>query len=60
MSDSLPIFNETSAYSLAFVAFVGVVAVTASRTLLPKTASWQDKFTFIWLVRRPSAEPPRI
>ncbi|KAF9806377.1 hypothetical protein IEO21_08686 [Rhodonia placenta] len=49
MSDSLPIFNETSAYSLAFVAFVGVVAVTASRTLLPKTASWQDKFTFIWL-----------
>ncbi|KAI0917313.1 hypothetical protein AcW1_007469 [Taiwanofungus camphoratus] len=44
-----PIFTETSAYSLAFVAVVGIVAYVSSKTLLPKGAKWQDRFTFIWL-----------
>ncbi|CCM03513.1 uncharacterized protein FIBRA_05647 [Fibroporia radiculosa] len=44
-----PIFTETSAYSLAFVAIVGVVAYVSSNTLLPKNARWQDRFAFIWL-----------
>ncbi|KAH9950655.1 Emopamil-binding protein [Amylocystis lapponica] len=48
-SDSLPIFTATSAYSLAFVAVVGVVAYGSAKTLLPKTARWQDKATWIWL-----------
>ncbi|EJF63486.1 Emopamil-binding protein [Dichomitus squalens] len=49
MSTVPPIFTATSAYSLAFVASVGAVAYLASKTLLPKNASWQDRFTFIWL-----------
>ncbi|KAI0822350.1 Emopamil-binding protein [Trametes gibbosa] len=49
MSTSPPIFTATSAYSLAFVSFVGVAAYVAAKTLLPKNASWQDRVTFIWL-----------
>jgi len=45
------VFTATSAYSLAGVAGIAVIATTAARTLLPKTAPWQDRFTFIWLVR---------
>lgn len=45
------IFTATSAYSLAGVAGIGLVAFTASRALLPKNARSQDRFTFIWLVR---------
>ncbi|KAH9922849.1 Emopamil-binding protein [Epithele typhae] len=46
---SPPIFTATSAYSLAFVTGVGVLAYVASKALLPKTARWQDRFTFVWL-----------
>ncbi|OSX59878.1 hypothetical protein POSPLADRAFT_1059166 [Postia placenta MAD-698-R-SB12] len=49
VAESVPIFTATSAYSLAFVLVVGVVAWTASNTLLPRTAGWKDRFTFIWL-----------
>ncbi|OJT14678.1 Emopamil-binding protein-like [Trametes pubescens] len=49
MSTSPPIFTATSAYSLAFVSAVGVAAYVASKSLLPKNASWQDRVTFIWL-----------
>ncbi|PCH40113.1 hypothetical protein WOLCODRAFT_88478 [Wolfiporia cocos MD-104 SS10] len=43
------IFTATSAYSLAFVAVVGVVAYVSANALLPKNARWQDRFTWIWL-----------
>lgn len=43
------IFTATSAYSLAGVATIGLLAYTGSKTLLPKNARWQDKTTFIWL-----------
>lgn len=45
------VFTTTSAFCLAAVAGIGVVAVTASRKLLPNDATWQDRWTFIWLVR---------
>ena len=45
------VFTATSAYSLAGVAGIGLVASTAARALLPKNAPWQDRVTFIWLVR---------
>lgn len=51
MSTAPSIFTATSAYSLAFVAGVGLTAYVAAKALLPKNASWQDRFTFIWLVR---------
>ena len=47
------VFTATSAYSLAGVAGIAVVATTAARALLPKNAPWQDRVTFIWLVRTP-------
>ncbi|KAI0248624.1 Emopamil-binding protein [Lactifluus subvellereus] len=43
------VFTTTSAFSLATVAVIAVVASTAARTLLPKNAPWQDRVTFIWL-----------
>ncbi|KAH9028350.1 Emopamil-binding protein [Lactarius pseudohatsudake] len=43
------VFTATSAYSLAGVAGIAVVASTAARALLPKNAPWQDRATFIWL-----------
>lgn len=46
-----PIFTETSAYSLAFVTAVGITAHVAAKALLPKNARWQDRVTFVWLVR---------
>ncbi|KAH9060458.1 Emopamil-binding protein [Lactarius vividus] len=46
------VFTATSAYSLAGVAGIALVASTAARALLPKNAPWQDRVTFIWL-------PPR-
>ena len=45
------VFTATSAYSLAGVAGIGIVATAAARTLLPKNAPWQDRVAFIWLVR---------
>lgn len=45
------VFTATSAYSLAGVAGIALVATTAARALLPKNAPWQDRATFIWLVR---------
>jgi hypothetical protein len=44
------IFTLTSAISLGAVATIGVVAYIGSKTLLPKNAKWQDRFTFIWVV----------
>ncbi|KAI0301182.1 Emopamil-binding protein [Multifurca ochricompacta] len=52
MLEPLPppsVFTATSAYSLAGVAGIALVASTAARTLLPKNAPWQDRVTFIWL-----------
>ncbi|KAF8264758.1 Emopamil-binding protein [Lactarius quietus] len=43
------VFTATSAYSLAGVAGIALVASTAARALLPKNAPWQDRVTFIWL-----------
>lgn len=34
-----------------FCLVLGAVAYTGSRVLLPKHATWQDRATFIWLVR---------
>ncbi|KZT73742.1 Emopamil-binding protein [Daedalea quercina L-15889] len=48
-AEALPVFTETSAYSLGFVAVVGAAAYVSSKRYLPATASWQDKFTWIWL-----------
>jgi len=45
------VFTATSACSLAGVAVIAIVASTAARTLLPKNGPWQDRVTFIWLVR---------
>lgn len=44
-------FTQSSAYSLAFVAVVGVAAYISCQKYLPRNASWQDRFTWIWLVR---------
>jgi len=49
MSTSPTIFTATSAYSLAGVAGIGIIAYIGSKTLLPKHAKWQDRYTFIWL-----------
>jgi hypothetical protein len=43
------LFTATSASSLGAVAAVGLIAYVGSKTLLPKHAKWQDRFTFIWL-----------
>ncbi|EPT05272.1 hypothetical protein FOMPIDRAFT_1021554 [Fomitopsis schrenkii] len=48
-AETLPVFTQSSAYSLAFVAVVGVAAYVSSQRYLPKNASWQDRFTWIWL-----------
>ncbi|KAH9936351.1 Emopamil-binding protein [Fomitopsis serialis] len=48
-AETLPVFTETSAYSLGFVAVVGLAAYFSSKKYLPATASQQDKFTWIWL-----------
>lgn len=53
---SQPIFTAVSLNSLAGVVAIGAVAYTASKILLPKDTRWQDKFTFIWLVRISPAE----
>lgn len=44
------IFTQTSLFSLLGVASLGLIAYTASRTFLPKTIRWQDRFAFIWLI----------
>jgi hypothetical protein len=53
-SPSPSVFTATSAYSLAGVAGIAVIAKTAAGALLPRNAPWQDRVTFIWLVRTPS------
>lgn len=52
-SPSPSVFTATSAYSLAGVAGIAVIAKTAAGALLPRNAPWQDRVTFIWLVRTP-------
>jgi len=52
------VFTTTSAYSLAGVAGIAIIATTGARALLPKNAPWQDRVTFIWLVRVPSVLSP--
>lgn len=34
---------------MAAIVIVGLIAYIGSKTLLPKNAKWQDRFTFIWL-----------
>jgi len=46
-----PVFTAASVFSLATVATMAVIAVTARRKLLPQNTPWQDRWTFIWLVR---------
>jgi hypothetical protein len=50
MTDAPTIFTATSAFSLAAVFGIGVVAYYASNVLLPKNVKKQDRYTFIWLV----------
>jgi hypothetical protein len=50
-SPSPSVFTATSAYSLAGVAGIAIIAKTAAGTLLPRNARWQDRVAFIWLVR---------
>jgi hypothetical protein len=45
-----PVFTTASVFSLATVATMAVIAVTAGRKLLPQNTPWQDRWTFIWLV----------
>lgn len=45
-------FTTTSAYSLAAVSLIGFGASTAANAFLPENARWQDRLTFVWLVRR--------
>jgi len=49
MADSPTIFTQTSAYSLGAVVALGVSAYIGSKIFLPKNASWQDRYTFVWL-----------
>ncbi|KAF9479938.1 Emopamil-binding protein [Pholiota conissans] len=49
MADAPTIFTKTSAFSLAGVAGIGLLAHLGAKTLLPRNARWQDRFTFIWL-----------
>jgi len=51
LSSPPSVFTATSAFSLAGVAAIAIVATTAARTLLPNNARWQDRVAFIWLVR---------
>jgi hypothetical protein len=50
MADTPTIFTKTSAFSLAGVLALGVIAYVGSKVFLPKNARWQDRYTFIWLV----------
>jgi len=47
-STAQPLFTATSAGSLGAVAAVGLVSYIGAKTLLPRDAKWQDRFTFIW------------
>jgi len=50
MSSAPPsIFTLTSAFSLAGIAGIALLAYNASKYLLPRNARWQDRYTFIWL-----------
>ncbi|KIK04094.1 hypothetical protein K443DRAFT_676223 [Laccaria amethystina LaAM-08-1] len=49
MSDLASVFTATSAYSLGGVVLVGLIAYLGAKALLPNNASWQDRYTFIWL-----------
>ncbi|KAF8192192.1 Emopamil-binding protein [Pholiota molesta] len=49
MAEAPSIFTQTSAYSLAGVAGIGLLAHLGATALLPRNARWQDRFTFIWL-----------
>ncbi|KIP08965.1 hypothetical protein PHLGIDRAFT_116824 [Phlebiopsis gigantea 11061_1 CR5-6] len=49
MSGTTEWFTATSAYSLAFVGSIGVVAWVSVNAFLPKKATSMDKFTWIWM-----------
>nr|GAT60110.1 predicted protein [Mycena chlorophos] len=49
MSSTHDVFTVTSAVSLAGVVALYVIASVAANALLPKNASWINRFTFIWL-----------
>jgi len=49
LSSPPSVFTATSAFSLAGVAVIAIIATTAARTLLPNNARWQDRVAFIWL-----------
>ena len=57
------IFTATSAVSLAGVLAAYLFASTAARKFLPLNGRWQDKVTFIWLVRMndcPDADAAKV
>jgi hypothetical protein len=47
-----PTFDVATAFYLngAFAVTV-IIGMTVSRKMVPKDASWKDRFTFVWLVR---------
>lgn len=51
-SSEASFFTATSAFSLAFVFGIAVTAVVSANAFLPKKATWQDRFTWKWMVRR--------
>ncbi|GJE99302.1 emopamil-binding family protein [Phanerochaete sordida] len=42
-------FTTSSAYSLAFIGAIGVVAYLSANAFLPRKATSMDRFTWIWL-----------
>ncbi|KZT23475.1 Emopamil-binding protein [Neolentinus lepideus HHB14362 ss-1] len=52
LEDTIPqaeFFTATSAYSLAAVVVIGLLANFGANTLIPRSAKWHDRATFIWL-----------
>lgn len=49
MSELSEVFTKTSAFSLAGVLLIGTVAYGASKSYLPTSVRWQDRYVFIWL-----------
>jgi len=56
MSSAPPssVFTLTSALSLAGILLVCFIVYVGSKVFLPKTARWQDGYTFVWLVCIPA------
>ena len=51
MSEESQVLTLSSVGGLAYVAVIGLLANMSAKVYLPKTAKWQDKFTWFWMVR---------